>query len=57
MAVGGVVDDEVDDDADAAAPRAVQELDEVDGGAVARVDVAPNPIGTPTRRTPIADCR
>jgi hypothetical protein len=57
MAVGGVVDDEVDDDADAAAPRAAQELDEVDGGAVARVDVAPNPIGTPTRRTPIADCR
>src|SRR6202043_2575850 len=38
MLVGGVVDDEVDDDADAALPAAMGELDEVAERAVARID-------------------
>src|SRR3954447_14215761 len=38
MPVGGVVDDEVDQDPDAAAPGLVDELDEVAQGPVARVD-------------------
>ena len=39
MLVGGVVDDEVDDHADAALLGAVRELDEVAERAVARIDV------------------
>ena len=38
MLVGGVVDDEIDDDADAALLGAVGELDEVAERAVARID-------------------
>ena len=38
MLVGGVVDDEVDDDADAALLAAMGELDEVAERAVARID-------------------
>ena len=39
MLVGGVIDDQVDDDADAALLAAVGELDEVAERAVARIDV------------------
>ena len=38
MRIGGVVDDEVDDDADAALPAAMGELDKVAERAVARID-------------------
>ena len=38
MLVGGVVDDEIDDDAHAALLAAVGELDEVAERAVARID-------------------
>ena len=38
MLIGGVVDDEIDDDADAALPAAMGELDEVAERAVARID-------------------
>src|ERR1700690_732282 len=38
MLIGGMVDDEIDDDADAALPAAVGEVDEVAERAVARID-------------------
>ena len=38
MLVGGVVDDEIDDDADAALLAAMGELDEIAERAVARID-------------------
>ena len=38
MLIGGVVDDEIDDDADAALPAAMGEFDEVAERAVARID-------------------
>ena len=38
MRIRGVIDDEVDDDADAALPAAMGELDEIAERAVARVD-------------------
>ena len=38
MRIGGVVDDEIDDDADAALPAAMGELDKVAERAIARID-------------------
>src|SRR5258708_39340331 len=38
MLIGGVIDDEIDDDADAARLAAMGELDEIARGAVARID-------------------
>jgi hypothetical protein len=38
MRIGGMVDDEIDDDADAALPAAMGEFDEVAERAVSRVD-------------------